>query len=350
LKVRQPDESPSALVVDGGFQLGMFSRPLDRVNPLDARLREGRDLPRFAKSLLLKEWQHFALVDDRFYVSLAIFDTKRIGLAQVIVYDRRTGSLVERERKLLSRDMVLPDSLWDAQASAHKGAVSIEVHNRLRDGFHSIEFRCGAEGREEALQGRFECQEDPSRHVPLVVCLPLSRHRAMYSHKGLFPLRGHLEIGGERHEFDPASSYCLVDVHKGYYPYVMKWKWATGAAVRAEGGLLGFNLTDNQVRDQERYNENALWVDGRMSLLPPVRFEMDPSAPERDWRVRDREGRVSLEFTPEAVRRVDLNLLILASRYRGPFGSFRGTIVADDGTSHSLDGAYGMCEDFYLRG
>jgi hypothetical protein len=42
--------------------------------------------------------------------------------------------------------------------------------------------------------------------------------------------------------------------------------------------------------------------------------------------------------------RVDLDALIVRSRYSGPFGSVRGTIA-----NHDVTGLFGMGEDFYLR-
>ena len=68
----------------------------------------------------------------------------------------------------------------------------------------------------------------------------------------------------------------------------------------------------------------------------------------RPWRIRDRRGQVDLTFEPEAIRTVDINVGLLRSRYRGPFGAFRGRIAAGEGDLE-VDGWFGMCEDFYLR-
>ena len=59
-----------------------------------------------------------------------------------------------------------------------------------------------------------------------------------------------------------------MDDHKGFYPYVMQYDWVTGMGYSQEGKLQGFNLTDNQVRDHERFNENCLWLDGKNVSTP----------------------------------------------------------------------------------
>jgi len=126
----------------------------------------------------------------------------------------------------------------------------------------------------------------------------------------------------------------------------MKWHWATGGGRDADGRLIGFNLTDNQVEDQARYNENCLWIAGKRHLLPPVRFEFGARGP---WQMRDASRRVDVRFEPEVERRVDLNLLVMRSQYRGPCGGFSGHIVDDSGEPISVDCCFGMTEDFYLR-
>ena len=102
----------------------------------------------------------------------------------------------------------------------------------------------------------------------------------MYSHKAVLPVEGVLELGARSIEFKVGASYALVDIHKGYYPFVMTWHWATGAMWK-EGQLLGFNLTNNQVDDQRQFTENGLWVDAHLSPLPAGRYEFDPRAPLR---------------------------------------------------------------------
>ncbi len=348
--------APTAELVnrDGEFALGLRTQPFARVNPLDAHFEGPLGRRRGLRRLALKEWQHFALVDERFYLSVAIFDAKRIALVQIIVFDRRTRRVHEYERRALPRQVELPGALDGGRARFARGGFELEIHNHLDpsrpgEGRHQVRLRAPASGLDPAVEGEFTVYEPLDRVEPMVVALPFEAGRAMYSHKAVLGCEGHLRLGPETHEFEPARSYSLVDIHKGFYPFVMTWHWATGARPSKAGKLIGFNLTDNQVRDQSAYNENGLWVDGKLHPLGPVKFEFDDADHMAPWRIRDAEGRVELRFLPEALRKVDINLLLLRSRYRGPFGAFEGSIVDDHGERHDLDGCFGMCEDFYLR-
>jgi hypothetical protein len=58
---------------------------------------------------------------------------------------------------------------------------------------------------------------------------------------------------------------------------------------------------------------------------------------------------VALTFKPEVIRTVDINALIVKTKYRGPFGSFSGTVYTSGGDLIKVNDFFGMCEDFYLR-
>jgi hypothetical protein len=129
----------------------------------------------------------------------------------------------------------------------------------------------------------------------------------------------------------------------------MKWHWATAGGFDPDRGIVGLNLTDNQVKNQDAYNENCLWIKGRIHLLPPVRFHFNRKNLYEPWNISDQQGMVALTFTPEVIRTVDINALIVKTKYRGPFGSFSGTLQTSGGDLLEVKEFFGMCEDFYLR-
>lgn len=340
--------APEALVHNGCFNLGIYRDPFKQINPLDARISV-MPWSKGVKNLLLKEWEHYGLVNRRFFVSLALFNSKRLGLAQVVTYDRQTKNKVIHEMKMRPRTLDIPNELWDSHACVSTPGLSLSIRHELSQGLHHIEFQCERNKTRPGIQGLFTCYEDLEIIEPIVVCLPLGRRRAMYSHKAILPLEGRLRVGNETFVFSKEDSFALPDIHKGYYPYVMKWHWATGGGWNREGQLIGFNLTNNQVKDQKTYNENCLWINGKGHLLPPVQFFMKSNSLEHPWRIQDREGRVDVEFHPEATRNINMNLLILRSRYRGPYGSFSGHIVDSENNDVNIGHCFGVAEDFYLR-
>jgi len=345
--MRTIQETPGELVTGGRFNLGTFNKPFSKVNPLDAKL--AIPLPRALKNLRLKEWEHFGLANQDYYISLALFNAKTLALAQVCVYSKKDRKVIFHERKTPSWSVRLPATLFDSRAEYASKGFELKIRNALSAGHYLLEFDIAAKKDLPAVKGRFTFFENPGEAQPLIVCLPLGQRAAMYSHKLIGPMEGSLSVAGRVSFFSPEEAYGLLDIHKGFYPFVMKWHWATGGGRDAQGRLCGFNFTDNQVEDQENYNENCIWRDNKIELLPPVKFAFDPNDYLQPWTVRDSEGRVDLTFHPEVVRTVDVNALVIRSKYRGPFGAFTGRIRPADGEEASVDGFFGMCENFYLR-
>jgi hypothetical protein len=187
------------------------------------------------------------------------------------------------------------------------------------------------------------------RGASQVVSLPFGADVGMYSHKGMFPIEGELVIGGERHALTTDDALALMDDHKGYYPYVMRWDWLT-SATHVGGQALGFNVTRNQCRDPERFNENCAWIGDRVGRLPAVTFERSaPRSRDERWHIRDRAGRVDLTFEPTVPGDVAVNALIVESRYRGPFGTISGRLEPEGLPPITVDRWFGMGEEFWLR-
>lgn len=329
---------PPRLVVDGQPRLGRFAAGPERTNLLDARYR---GLPRPLRWLRLKEWQAIQLVTPRLFVNVALFDAKLVTLLQLKLYDRVRGVKHLNERILPPRAFRPSDQLHDSTVGFRDRRTTLEFRNRLADGHLEVELAADR----PTVRGGFRL--DTRAGASQVVSLPFARG-SMYSHKGMFPVTGALTVDGERYDLD--GGLALLDDHKGYYPYVMQWDWLTSAARGADGVARGFNLTRNQCVEPERWNENCAWVGAAVAPLPAVTFERTAigTADER-WRVRDRDGRVDVTFTPTVPGDVRMNVGVVESRYRGPFGRCHGRLSPAALPEVVLDDWFGMGERFWLR-
>ena len=128
----------------------------------------------------------------------------------------------------------------------------------------------------------------------------------------------------------------------------MRYDWVSGFGIDAKGRRVGFNLTDNQVKDQVKYNENCLWINNKIYSLPPVRVTR-PAGPGGEWIIQDLEGMVDLVFVPSVANDIKLNAGLIAVDYHGPFGSFRGIIKNGSGEKIDAECLFGAGEQKYLR-
>ncbi|RMF15934.1 MAG: DUF2804 domain-containing protein [Candidatus Dadabacteria bacterium] len=336
----EPQNQP--LVVDGSVRFGRYDRPFPRVNLLEAANR----LPRPVLRSRLKRWQAFQITSPGWFVNIALFHTGLLALAQVKAFDRTSQRKVLFERQLPPWAFDAPEQLLDSAMQWRGRGGSISFRNRLAQ--DRIEIACDVDvGKGERLT--IDAVANASGLEPLVVAIPLRPGRAMYSQKGILPVAGRISCGDQQETWSEDDTALMMDDHRGFYGYVMRWDWLTTAVRQTDGSWIGLNLTRNASRDPQRYNENACWVDGRCHALPPVCFERSQTAGEERWVVRDDRGDVDLTFDVQVPGDLRLNALLIESRYRGPFGRINGVVRPAGADPVAFDDVFGMGEQFYLR-
>lgn len=328
------------------MRFGTFRGPIADVNLIDAQPWAIR-VPRAARQLRLKEWQAFQFGNRGHFIAVALFNAKLLALAQVKVYDAQRLTKAVFEKKLPGWALRAPRNLLHSRMEWSELGSSIRFSNRLAQQRLEVELDLKESEHAPAISGSVVADTAGTEHQ--VVSIPFAENRGMYSHKGCFAVTGKLRVGGELIEFGRDDSYLFVDDHKGYYPRVMRWDWLVSGGVDARGRRIGVNLTRNDSIDPARYNENCVWVDGRLHLLPPVRFQRHPERAPELWQIRDEAGKVHVDFEVALPGPVLLDAIVIESRYNGPFGHLRGFVTSQEGERIPLDGMFGMGEDFYLK-
>src|ERR1043165_224027 len=345
---RQVGQAPDALVENGNYNLGCFNTPIKKANLLDFPRPYKLPLPKGIKALQLREWQAFQLRNKDVFVMVAIYNAKKISLVQFIVYDIATGQKTKYEKKVPGWTLNVPDNLYNSTASYTSNNFSLKAIHDLNTGKLELTADIPNFGGLPPVKAWFKGAHDVMLYKPMVVCNPFSEGRVMYSHKCLMPVEGELQMGDRTIKFDPADSLLIIDDHKGYYPYPTIYDWVTGMGHDNEGRMLGFNLTNNQVIKQEIYNENCLWWNGELHPLPPIKVSR-PDGVKGKWTITDAYDMVNLTFEPVIHTSVNINLLVIRSKYEGPYGFFSGYLRKTTGEKVLIENVFGMGEDFYLR-
>ncbi len=345
---RPVTKAPEKLVENGKYNLGCFNTPVRRANLIDYTAPYKLPLPRALRGLQLREWQAFQIQGKDHFIMVAIYNAKKISLVQFIVYDIKNNVKTKYEKKVPAWELNVPDTLYGSTASYNSGNFSLNVSHNLEAGKLLLSADIKEFNNLPDVKARFEAKHDVSLYTPMVVCNPFSEGRVMYSHKCLMPVEGEVKMGDALIVFRKDYSQLIIDDHKGYYPYPTIYDWVTGLGRDKEGRMLGFNLTNNQVINQEKYNENCLWLNGELHALPPVKV-IRPAGVQGKWEIGDEYDMVNLEFTPVVHTSVNINLLLIRSKYEGPYGFFNGYLKKANGEKVMLENMFGMGEDFYLR-
>jgi hypothetical protein len=151
------------------------------------------------------------------------------------------------------------------------------------------------------------------------------------------PVTGTASAGGRRYVLD--GSTALLDHTCGVLARDTRWHWA--AAARPG---LALNLV-------EGFNgpvENVVWHGASIIPVGAVRFTFDRARPLEPWTIVSEGGELELTFQPEGQRAEDKDLVVAASRYVQPIGTFRGRIRAG-GADLRIEELLGVTEDHAAR-
>jgi hypothetical protein len=340
-----PTPAPDSPVDSAGrIRPGVFNTPFRRVNMHEAELRKaGMRMPARLADLRLKEWHHQCVLLDELLLSFAVVDAKFLWTSWVHVAER-DGEHFEHARKGPKYDAGVGGSLWDESSWLRASGYEVVIDSALDRGEHRVRIVVDPRGKSPAVKADLRCIHDLDAIQPLVVVLPVGRNRGMYSHKVPLPVEGTVTVGDRTYTADPATAVAILDVHKAHYPHRTFWNWATCAGHLADGRAAGLNLTRNVNRDDARYNENALWLDGRLHSLGPARFEFDSHDLLAPWRLGTDDDAVELTFVPHGERKENTNLGVVRSSFHQPYGTFSGTVKAA-GETVRFDDLWGVCED-----
>jgi hypothetical protein len=340
--MRQLKETPEQMVTDGRITaFGVFREPFRHINLLDANIP---GVPKSLTKYRLKEWQHFAVLSQEVLMAFVIIDAHYMANSFCYVVDRETGDYVEHHRDASSHATKLAQELWSDACTFKRRGYSIEIENRLEEGFHRTKIDIAASLKEPGIHADLLILEDLNRIQPLIPVLPISENRPMYTHKAAVPVQGEIHLGKRRIVLDENIDVVMVDVQKTFYPYNTLWRWATCAGRDQEGEIIALNLVQNMIPDDDANNENCLWVNGQLSTWKGARFNLDESQILRPWQIETTDGECRLEFFPQGERAGKINFGILKSDYHQPYGRFRGTVTDSGGRQYQIEDFFGVTE------
>ncbi len=305
-------------------------------------------LPRFVKNLRLKEWRDFQFGDERWFFFTALYDAKIASLAMFHAWDRETKRRWSVQRIIPGSVFSFGETLSGSRIAYRGSRTFIELLCEFDKGFAQVAVLRNSRDPRKRFSGKFRFAYGEKTSASESVCLPLGMNRAMYSTKTFMPLEGEFSAEGQTHQIRGSAAMGILDDHKGFYPWRMRYDWVSGFGLDPKGRRIAFNLTDNQVRDQVKFNENCLWINNRTWPLPPIRVTR-PHGHGSEWIIQDTEGMVDLIFVPEVRNDIEFRLGLIDTDFHGPFGSFRGVIKNGEGERVQAEDLYGAGIQKYLR-
>jgi hypothetical protein len=340
---------PRTTPVEGGAPLqGTWTRAFDEVNLLDIKKPYKVPMPGWIRDYRIKECDYFIIQDDKFYLAALLCNFKLFRGATVTLYDK------ERKERLGFRKVIpgggwkLPRELKNASVVSRSMGFFFRIHSWLDAETLRLDLDVESTRKRPSFTGHARYNLKDGKTVPLVVSLLFSERRNMYAFKVMAPVQGDVIFGGRHISLEPEKTSGIFCDFKGFYPYRMHAAWCAGTGFDQSGRRFGFHIAESQARESYKNNENALWIDGSLTPLPPVKITL-PGGVDKEWVIQDMEGMVDLVFTPQEQVRYSTNFIITRTEYDSPIGQFNGAMVNAQGEKIPVKNMWGTCEKVYLR-
>ena len=368
-ETRRAREAPKSIVKeDGTCEFGTFDKEIEEMDFV--KLDGPTALPNQLNKWKLTLWEACEVHFDNGVLLSAVSDMAFFGKILNVFYDKRTKETYCWDISLGSSDThIAPNLIGGTKAYARTDDGFIKYVNRFERGYANLKGKSTGKclvtrpGKDktavEAMKENYkECDIKFNLKLkrmsdPSVVSIPFDeeRPRPLYSQKDFFKVKGELILNGEKMVANENTT-AVIDDHRGYYPRKAHYDWVTTLGrykLDGEDKYLAFNLTRNQSIDQERYNENILWLEGKSSLLPPVTFEH--SIPTEDFKyeqevlIRDGYDMVNLTYKVYSLNPMVMHAGVVNIDYYITFGELFGYLRDETGKKYELDGVMGMGED-----
>ena len=364
---RRAVPTPESMVDENGIcAFGTFDKEFKKMDLV--KLKKPTSLPNCFNRLKLTLWEATEVHLKNGVLLAVVCDMGIFGKTLNVFYDKRTKKVYCWDTNLKSKDTVIAPNLINGAVAEGKTPVShVRYVNDFQDG------KCHLKGqhtgkclitvpqkdktivaaiKENYGEATIEYDFTLTRlSKPCVASIPFGKNRPLYSQKDFFKAEGRLVINGEEMLTDEDSA-AIVDDHRGYYPRRAHYDWVTTMGkcnVDGEEKWLAFNLTRNQSIDQEKYNENILWLEGKTSILPPITFTRNPESKDfkdySEWIVKDEHDMVNLKFKVYNMNPMIMHALVVNIDYYIAYGELEGYSRDEDGKKYVLDGMLGMGED-----
>ncbi|MDR1869770.1 MAG: DUF2804 domain-containing protein [Treponema sp.] len=339
-----PRASP---IEDGNPVFGTWNRAFEKVDLLEIRRPYAYPLPRWARYCRIKEWQCFIAQDDSILLDAIFCDLKLYRMAQVLLYDKKNETKFVFRKIMSGTGWQLPLSLANSSVNSHSSSFYFRIHSWLDADTVKLDINIEATRRQPSLTVHlaFNSSHDVT---PMAVSLGITERRMMYAYKTFVPVRGDIVLGGRHISLKEDDCSGVFYDCKGFFPYHMQTTICSAMGFNEENRRFGFHIAENQTRETHKNNENALWVNGQLTPLPPVLITM-PEGHEAGWVIQDVEGMVDLTFTPKEHNKSVMEILLTKAEFYASLGHFNGMLVNSEGERIQIKNLFGMGEKLNLR-
>lgn len=311
-------------------------------------------LPTFITNQRIKGHLSFFFTLGEYTGCIEFFDARYFGFAEVCFWNRSTKqrfsyrSLMGVRKRFIPYTLDKPSAVISFRKARYIKVSWDRTHNKF-----AVVFNLKGDSARPSVNGAFTAPMSSPECLDITSVTPSpTMRRCSAINLGSFPIHGTMGItstdGTEKLQSN-LDGCALFGIKQIYSRFRCKGSYLCGTG-EIKGKRIEFYIavSSQEAIDRDRYNDNVLFYDGKITTLPPVTITHN-SGTMNKWNIQDTEGMIDMSFTPAAESMHQNSLFVIRTQYHTIFGDYEGVLLTSDGEKINLNKVSGIAKKYLLR-
>lgn len=313
----------------------------------------GLPLPAFITDTRIKSTLSFAFNLEKYIGVVEFFDAKISGTAEVVFWDKETGQKYSYHTLMWPRRSFVPHNAAEAVCASYRRSRFIKIFWSTKINRFSLNFSVGGDKARPSAKCIFHAEFlQKLQHQLLTVSPAPTVRRCSASWIVPFEGTGGLSLSKRRKnikwvEETPGLSMLMMN---SVYATFRTITCSAYSLAEIDGRKIFFHFANSSYDavDNDSYNDNVLFADNEMTLMPSVVISNTFGMNDK-WVIQDTESMVDLVFSPKSTENHTADLLIFRNQYSLIYGTFEGVLLTKDGKKIEIKNCPGIVKKNLLR-
>lgn len=356
--IRETCEPPKKIVTNGKPNFGTFNAPPAKLDICDVKYPfSACFLPTFVTNMRIRGNLRFFFNTENYIGSITFLDYKFLCTSTLILFDKATAKR-HVYHSFFGFRRFIPKDLQKACCTTFKSSRFIKFKWDRQLQKASCFFKVKGNSVHPDFGSFFAIDFSDSKFAEIFQVLPsITKRRCTATYCMTSPIAGFIQknehsskkLAYKKNQPPTDFGLCFFDIRRAYYKLRNTENYLIGLD-KVDGKNVTFRLShsNHEPIDEDKYNENVLFVDNNITTLPPVTITRPFGFNDR-WIIQDTENMVDLSFFPLSDYKHGVSAFIVHTESHTVYGTFEGELKTKDGTTIRLKGFQGLGKKHLLR-
>lgn len=344
---RKIEQAPDSPLINNKPLFGTFSGKFKYFDIRTLQLKVGPiQIPQIIGNFRIFESLRFYFIDETYIGEIELFNAHYFSYLEATIWNRKTT------QKKAYRKLVVPSFIKMPRAFKNSVVVyrtkSRFVRIQYRHTKLHIDFDFLGSKHKPPCAGAFVLNLESPEFVEASSVIPYKgKQRCQLSYFCSSSAEGWISTGLNDHVMQKEKGLGFFEIKKIHASLRTHSRFLTGFGL-LNGQTITFRLTESEYQNQNKYNENIVFFNGKSWPLPPVKITR-PYGFNKMWIIQDTESMVDLTFTPKSKNSRKISAFVVRTEYDTILGAFDGVLKLSKDLKIELKEFPGIGKKIILR-